>query len=68
MEKCKDILACEVDTEWCFDGKTLYFVQARAITDVFANNKNKESIFEVDRLYFDTNLEYANKLMECQKL
>jgi len=68
VEKCKDILACEVDTEWCFDGKTLYFVQARAITDVFANNKNKESIFEVDRLYFDTNLEYANKLMECQKV
>ena len=39
VEKCKDILACEVDTEWCFDGKTLYFVQARAITDVFANKQ-----------------------------
>lgn len=58
----------EVDVEWCFDGTNIYILQTRAITDAFSREKDLDEIFEVDRLYFDTNLEYAGKLNRCENV
>ena len=58
----------EVDVEWSYDGKRLYILQTRAITDCFFRKKDVSDIFEVDRLYFDTKLEYAEKLCRCKNV
>ncbi len=64
----KNHFGFEVDVEWCYDGDTLYIVQARPITDDYSNNVSKADIFEIDRLYFDTNLEFKKRLLKCEKV
>lgn len=68
VKKIRKDFDFEVDVEWCFDGEKLYILQARAITDCFSRKKDISEIFEVDRLYFDTNLEYAEKLCRCKNI
>lgn len=68
IKKIRNILGYEVDSEWCYDGEQLYFVQARPITDIFAIGQPIDNIFEIDRLYFDTNLEFENKLLQCKNI
>lgn len=41
--------------KWWFDGDTLYIGQVRPITDDYSNNIFKAGVFEIDRLYFNTN-------------
>lgn len=68
VQKIRKDLGYEVDVEWCYDGKRVYILQARAITDCFCKTKSTESIFEIDRLYLDANIQYSGKLNECKEI
>ena len=68
VNKIKDQFAYEVDVEWCYEIDKLFILQVRAITDNLVVSESTESIFEINRLYFDTEFEYADKLGNCKNV